>query len=40
MLDSIEDKDSRFFSGEQFHLMVPASFPFSRFVFIGANRIF
>ena len=29
MLDSIEDKDSRFISGEQFPLMVPTSFPFT-----------
>ena len=28
VLNSIEDKDSRFISGEQFHLMVPVSFPF------------
>ena len=27
-LNSIEDKYSRFISGEQFHLMFPVSFPF------------
>ena len=27
-LNSIEDKDSRFNSAVQFHLMAPASFPF------------
>ena len=28
LLNSIADKDSRFNSGVQFHLMVPVSFPF------------
>ena len=28
VLDSIEDKDSSFISGKQFHLMVPVSFQF------------
>ena len=28
LLNSIERKDSRFISGELFHLMVPVSFPF------------
>ena len=28
MSNSIEDKDSRFISGEKFHLMVSVSFPF------------
>ena len=27
VLNSIEDKDSRFISGVQFHLMAPVSFP-------------
>ena len=28
VLNSVEEKDSRFISGEQFDLMVPVSFPF------------